>query len=330
PDRRPVRGEDQLIDWLRKRAEARGWHLIGDDAASLPAAPYLVTVDTQIAGVHFPPDLEPRRLARRLLAVNLSDLAAMGAEPAYAFLALSAPRDFAHVDFFRGLFAACDQHGVELAGGDLSTQPRITAALTLHGRPGAHVLRRGDAEPGHRLYLGGPVGESALGCRLLLEGATLEDDRLHIPARLKVRAAERPAADAAVRRHLEPRPQLALGAWLAERGAGAAIDLSDGLSRDLHRLCRASDVGAVVDMNALAAEAPLESLARRLGTTWRDAALAGGEDYVLLFTLPESVTPPPWSRARAIGTVTEDRAIRLRHTDGTTVDLPPAGWDHLA
>ncbi|MEO1086661.1 MAG: thiamine-phosphate kinase, partial [Acidobacteriota bacterium] len=181
-----MNGEDQLIAWLRKRAEARGWTLIGDDAASLPAAPYLVTVDTQIADVHFPADLEPRRIARRLLAVNLSDLAAMGAEPAYAFLALSTPRDFAHRDFFRGLLEACDQHGVELAGGDLSVQPRITAALTLHGRPGPHVLKRSAAEPGHRLYLGGPVGESALGCRLLLDGVRLEDDRLHVPPQLEI------------------------------------------------------------------------------------------------------------------------------------------------
>ncbi|MEM8994781.1 MAG: hypothetical protein AAGF23_08320, partial [Acidobacteriota bacterium] len=158
----------------------------------------------------------------------------------------------------------------------------------------------------------------------------LENDRLHVPPRLEIPAAERPAAEAAVHRHLEPRPQLALGAWLAERGAGAALDLSDGLSRDLHRLCRASDVGALLHLDALDAPPPLESLARRLGTTWRDAALAGGEDYVLLFTLPEGVTPPPWSKARAIGVVTEDRAVRLRHADGASVDLPPAGWDHLA
>ncbi|MEM1179898.1 MAG: thiamine-phosphate kinase [Acidobacteriota bacterium] len=325
-----MNGEDQLIAWLRGRAEARGWHLIGDDAASLPAAPYVVTVDTQIAGVHFPEDLDPRQLARRLLAVNLSDLAAMGARPAYAVLALSAPQDFPHRDFFRGLLDACDRAGVELAGGDLSSQPRITAALTLFGLPNRHLLKRCDARPGHLLYLGGPVGESALGCRLVLRGVRLDGDRLHLPPEVEIPASERRAAESAVRRHVLPVPQIELGAWLAERGAGAAIDLSDGLSRDLHRLCKASAVGAVLDAEALLGTPELESLARRLDTTWRDAALAGGEDYVLLFSLPPDVAPPGRFAVRRIGRMTEEPGVRLRHADGQLVDLPPAGWDHLA
>src|SRR6185436_12693499 len=125
-----------------------------------------VTTDSQIEGVHFPPGLDPALVARRLLAVNLSDLAAMGAEPRHAFLALAAPPGFAHRRFFRALLAACRLQGVELAGGDLARDPHhVHAVLTLLGtRPAAgRWLRRDGARPGHRLWHGGTVGESAAG-----------------------------------------------------------------------------------------------------------------------------------------------------------------------
>ncbi len=141
--------------------KARPVALLGDDAAILPpAGPLAVTVDSQIAGVHFVPDLDPAHVARRLLAVNLSDLAAMGADPAWAFLALSAPPGFNHSRFFRAFTAACRRHGVTLAGGDLARCDRLVTTLTLIGtKPESRRwLHRKGAQPGHDLWLGGTVG----------------------------------------------------------------------------------------------------------------------------------------------------------------------------
>src|SRR4051794_10078553 len=128
-------GEDSLLSWLRGRlASMMTGNGIGDDAAILPPLESsVVTMDSQIAGVHFPPDLAAADLARRLLAVNLSDLAAMGATPAYAFLALSAAPGFDHRRFLAALLAACRRHGLTLAGGDLARHSVLTTSLTLLG-----------------------------------------------------------------------------------------------------------------------------------------------------------------------------------------------------
>jgi thiamine-monophosphate kinase len=321
-------GEDRLIDWLRRRLRRQpGGALIGDDAAVLPAAShaasyaasYAVTVDHQIAGVHFPPGLDPAVVARRLLAVNLSDLAAMGASPAYAFLALAAPPGFDHRRFFTALLAACRRYELTLAGGDLSRGSALSTSLTLLGTKaeGARWLTREGARPGHALWLGGTIGESAAG-RLLIERGGLSTGS----------ASLRVAARRAVRRHLEPRPQLALGRWLADRSEGAAMDVSDGPARDLHRLCRASGAGAEVEAAALPFADRFVPLCDAIGADPLALALGGGEDYVLLFTLPETVAPPPETRARRIGRITQGRRLTLMR-DGERSDLPAIGWDHL-
>ena len=172
PPLHPKRGgEDHLIDWLQRRIRRQsGATSIGDDAAILPPDAYAVTVDHQIAGVHFPLDAAPAVVARRLLAVNLSDLAAMGAVHAHAFLALAAPEGFDHRKFFAALLGACARFGVELAGGDLARSPeRLSASLTLLGtKAGERWVERGGARPGHALWVGGTLGESAAG-RLVIE-----------------------------------------------------------------------------------------------------------------------------------------------------------------
>jgi thiamine-monophosphate kinase len=329
-------GEDRLLRWLRARLDAP---LIGDDAAVLPAGgPFAVTVDSQIAGVHFTSDLDPALLARRLLAVNLSDLAAMGALPAYGFLALATPPGFDHRRFFRAFLHASRQSSLCLAGGDLAASPHTVATLTLLGTkpPRGRWVRRAGAVPGHALWLGGTVGESAAGRRLIERGARLGSGRtitlpgglLDSAPPLLLRAARR-----AVRRHLLPTPQIELGTWLGRQREGAAIDVSDGVARDLHRLCRESragkEIGAVIDAESLPCAVRFRDLCAVLGADPLALALAGGEDYVLLFTLPSKIVPPARFSCRRIGGVTSTGSIVLRQS-GAERPLPPLGWDHLA
>ncbi|HEX3557536.1 MAG TPA: thiamine-phosphate kinase [Thermoanaerobaculia bacterium] len=327
-------GEDRLLRWLRARLASP---LIGDDAALLPPlGPVAVTVDSQIAGVHFPPDLAAADLARRLLAVNLSDLAAMGATPAYGFLALSAAPGFDHKKFFLSFLAACRRHGLTLAGGDLARHPGGTiATLTLIGTKAedARWLQRSGAEPGQALWLGGTVGEAAAGRLLIERGARLAGSRIDLPAFCEAFSSPlRTAARRAVRRHLQPQPQLALGRWLgaevATRTTMAAMDVSDGVARDLHRLCHESGVGAEIAAEALPFTTRFTTLCAALGAEPLALALTGGEDYVLLFTLPPELAPPPELGGRRIGTITRRGLFLVR--DGARQELPDAGWDHLA
>jgi thiamine-monophosphate kinase len=338
PALRAVSGEDRLLRWLRGRLRHP---LIGDDAAVLPASgPLAVTVDSQIAGVHFVAGLDPALVARRLLAVNLSDLAAMGALPAHAFLALTAPPDFDHRRFFRALLAACERHRVRLAGGDLARgadDRTCIATLTLLGRKrrGGRWLRRGGAAPGHRLWLGGTAGESAAGRLLVAAGARLAGQRMSLPPGWLAAAGGRAlgaAARRAVRRHLLPQPQLALGQWLGGQREGAAIDVSDGVARDLHRLCDASDVGVRVEAGELPLAARFTALAAALGADASELAWGGGEDYVLLFTLPPNVAPPARFSCRAIGTITRRRRrviVAPPAAGAAPRALPRSGWDHF-
>lgn len=298
--------EDQLLRRLRSRLGPSS--LIGDDAAilSLPGE-IAVTVDSQISGVHFIPGLDAAHVARRLLAVNLSDLAAMGAEPSHAFLALSAPPGFDHDRFFDAFTEACRLWKVTLAGGDLARCDQIVATLTLIGtKPqGGRWLRRSDAKPGHDLWLGGTVGESAAGRMLIARGADENEP--------------------AVRRHLMPVPQLDLGRWLGRQSEGAAMDVSDGVAIDLHRLCRESGVGAVIDADVLPLPDRFFDLCKSLSVDPYELALGGGEDYVLLFTLPPGARPAGcWK----IGTILSEKKIEWIR-EGRRRELPASGWDHL-
>lgn len=326
----PLTGEDRLLRWLRGQF---GETLIGNDAAVLPdVGPLAVTVDSQIENVHFVAGLDPALLARRLLAVNLSDLAAMGAIPAWALLALQAPGGFDHRRFFRSLIAACHRHGVILAGGDLARSPGGTVAtLTLLGtKPGdGRWLERSQARPGHDLWLGGPVGESAAGAILIGRGARMDGRRIELPPAVEAFVPSlRSAARQAVRRHLLPEPQLELGLWLGRQPEASAMDVSDGVAKDLHRLCRESSVGAEVIAEALPFASRFEKLSRAFGADPLELALGGGEDYVLLFTLPSGLTPPPGFGCHRIGKITRERkAILLQ--EGARRPLPTSGWDHL-
>lgn len=330
-------GEDRLVAWLRRRTAGPGGKSpLGDDAALLPAGgPWAATVDSQVEGTHFPPGLDPAVVGRRLLAVNLSDLAAMGALPGPALLALTAPGGYDHRRLFTALLADCRRHGVALVGGDLASGPVLTATLTLLGSqpPEGRWVTRASARPGDRLWLGGTVGESVVGRLLLARGARWSSRRVDLPASLS--GDRRLAADArrAVRRHLLPDPQLDLGRWLGTRPRAAAIDLSDGLGRDLHRLCRESGVGATVRTGSLPTSPGFDRLAEWLETDPEGLALGGGEDYVLLFSLPARESPPERFGCTEIGEITPTRSLLLISARSIDQDeirpLPESGWDHL-
>ncbi|MEE2777152.1 MAG: thiamine-phosphate kinase [Acidobacteriota bacterium] len=326
---RPRETEETLLRWLSEQEGTGG--LIGDDAAILDGHKTVVTVDSQVAGTHFPADLDSRVLAERLLAVNLSDLAAMGARPTHGFLALVADIDFDHRDFFGALLPACRRAEVTLAGGDLASGPATTLSLTLIGRrwPRSRgFVRRDTARPGDRLWIGpGSLGESAIGCALALQGGRLRGRRCHLPPGLPARFTR--SARAALRRHFAPRPQLELGRWLASRNRAAATDISDGLGRDLHQLCEASGVGAVVESDRLPIPTDLSRLAAALDLDPLELAIGGGEDYNLLFTLGPHITPPSGLGALNIGTIDATNELRLCMPDETILPIPNTGFDHL-
>lgn len=324
-------GEDELISWLTSLQPGSGPHLPGDDAAILGrgTAARALTTDQQIAGVHVPPDLDVGVWARRLLAVNLSDLAAMGAEPQAALLTLAAPPGFELRKFLRAAVDACRQAGIHLAGGDVASAAHAVTSMTVIGRrpPGHHWVSRRAGRPGDRLWLGGAVGASAVGQRLVARGARLTGRGVRLPADQSLSPALGRLAKRAVRRHLEPQPQLSLGRWLGSRRRSAAIDVSDGLAQDLWRLCRASGVGAVVDAEAIPIDRAVHALAPRLGETALDLALGGGEDYVLLFALPPRSAPPSSYDTVAIGRLLESSGITFERS-GRKLRVPD-GWDHL-
>jgi len=325
--------EDELVAWLRTLQAGDSLGLPGDDAAVLGrgATARALTVDQQIAGIHVPADLDAAVWARRLLAVNLSDLAAMGAQPTAALLTLAVPPAFPTRPFLAALVTACHRRGTQLIGGDVARAPTAVTTLTAIGsRPaGGRWLARSAARPGDRLWLGGPVGLSALGQRLVARGSRLRANRPTLVGLPSLSSVLERLARRALRRHLEPSPQLDLGHWLGRRKRAAAIDISDGLARDLHRLCMASGVGARLDRGALPLTRAFNTLAETLGEDPLSLALGGGEDYCLLFSLPGNDEPPTLFGARPIGWIIDGGEVEL--VDGSRrTPLPPTGWDHLS
>ncbi len=246
---------------------------VGDDAAVLAIDGLAaVTVDTLVAGVHFPDGMPGNLLGFRLMAVNLSDLAAMGAQPRWATLALTIPSvdELWLEGFSRGLFELAERFGVSLVGGNLARGP-LTATLQLMGRvERAGLLTRSGGNLGDDVYVTGTLGDGAAGIALITERAA---------------APQGSAAAALQERFYRPTPRVHEGLALGSL-ATAAIDLSDGLLADLGHLCAASGCGAIIDVERVPLSAELLSLfPPQIALSH---ALAGGDDYELCFTAPPS------------------------------------------
>jgi thiamine-monophosphate kinase len=303
---------------------------IGDDCAAvrLEGSDYLLwTVDTLVEGVHFDLSYTPLAdLGWKTLAVNLSDIAAMGGEPRYALLSLGWPpgRDRAGaLTLADGLAQAARDYGVAIIGGDTVASPGgLTLTLTLTGVvPGSQLLRRSGARVGDRVYVTGPLGAAAAGLEVLKRGLDLE-----------------PGLKAAlVQAHLRPRPRLKAGRVLAREGlATALIDVSDGVATDLWHICLASGVGARIQGAAVPVAPGLTAVAARLERDPLELALTGGEDYQLLFT-----SPPPQAEAlgRAfsqaglapplpLGEIVAGQGVLLLTAEGER-DISGKGYDHF-
>lgn len=333
-------GRFQALFATRRRDVLVG---IGDDAAVLSDPGRLVaTTDSLVEGEDFRKDADPRRLGRKALDVNLSDLAAMGATPLWALLALGLPRrtDPAWLEAFaEGVRQAAQEQGVAVVGGDLSASPNLFVAVTALGRaPEKGLLRRDGARPGDLLYVSGTLGGAAAGLLLTEAGYRLTaEGTVKAPARKRLLRARSTEVARLIRHQIDPRPALELGRVLAAEGAAsAAIDLSDGLSRDLHRLCRASGVSASLDLAGLPVDTGLSEVRGLVRFDPLRLALFGGEDYGLLFTVrrrKRALVEALSARfpIRAIGVVDD------RHDPGTAWltaaagerRLPDAGWDHF-
>lgn len=293
---------------------------IGDDAAVLDWAgerQLVVCTDTLNAGIHFPDHAPASAIGWKALAVNLSDLAAMGAEARYFTLALSLPtadKDWLR-EFSTGLFSLANEHGVTLIGGDTTRGP-LSITITALGAvsPGTAVGRDG-AGPGDLIYVSGTLGDAA--AALTLGAAPVDEHQQVLFERL-----------------YRPRPRLAWGQALAPL-ASAMIDISDGLAADLGHILARSGVGATVDVDRLPLSPALQAVVEPAAA--RRLALNGGDDYELCWTMPSAAAPALQQLARDSGMIMTEighteptPGLRLIDRTGQSIAIEQQGWDHFA
>ena len=325
-------GEFRLIDLLAETLaaeDAEGAGLgIGDDAAVWEgeAGTRVLTTDAMVEGVHFDLDLTGwRDLGWKAMAVNLSDLAAMGCLPTCSVVTLGLRDDLrveGLVEMYRGMAEACRSHGGRVVGGDIVRSPVFFVSVTMEGEAAVSdpdgrgvVLTRHTAEIGEVIAVTGSLGDSAGGLHLALAGEEFDDSTE------RLRAA-----------HFRPEPRLVAGQALARDGIRAAMDISDGLVGDLSKLCEASGVGAVVR----GGDVPIsDALRSRFPDKWFSLALTGGEDYELLFTGREETVSEASNAVDVpvtiIGEIVEaSRGVSVLDADGMAIDAERGGWDHFA
>ena len=297
---------------------------IGDDAAVLlttGGAEWILSCDAFLEGVHFlekahPPD----SVGYKALVRAASDLVAMGATPRLFLLTLAIPSRLTGVwldSFLRGMARAARLLDMRLAGGDTTRSRSLYISVTVLGEVSrGNAIARSGARPGDIIYVSGKLGGAQLGLDLILNNR-----------------AGQTRIDRLLRPHLYPKIRFKLGEWLARRGVPSAMmDLSDGLSTDLTRLCRASRVGARLWAEKIPRVAIPDRIYRRRGLDPLELALHGGEDYELLFTVPPRKVKrlkraPEYRELTPIGEITRNRLMILAGEDGKPKMLEPGGWD---
>ena len=291
----------------------------GDDAAAWRSAAdsYLFTTDTMVEGVHFTQaTLSWEDVGWKVMAVNVSDLAAMGGQPLYALVTLGLPAEFplSALDMlYEGALSMAEKGRFAIIGGDMVKSPTVFITVALVGTIQGSPMTRRAASPGHLVAVTGPLGSSAAGLALL-QGMTESDVD----------------AEALLQAHRRPQPHLAEGCILAEEGVSCAMDVSDGLMADLAKLCRASGVAAQVSTRRLPI---IPALSLHFPETNLQKALSGGEDYVLLFTAQPDTMDQVIDRipdAAVIGRVTDGEPGQVTVLDENGKDVTPSqsGWDH--
>jgi thiamine-monophosphate kinase len=299
----------------------------GDDAAVLSPSgetDWVLSCDASIEDIHFrvkthPPD----SVGYKSLARATSDLAAMGAAPRYFLLTLGLPNSLTGRwlgSFLKGMARASRELGIFIIGGDTTASPTVAISVSAFGEiPRGRAVLRSGAKPGDLIFVSGKLGRAQLGLSLVLDGCAL-----HSKYRAEVRA------------HLYPKIQIELGAWLAKnRGATSMMDISDGLSTDLARLCAASGVGARIYTGKIPCVRIPSAASSELGKRKIDSlqmALHGGEDYELLFTVSPGQArqvrkAPRASALNAIGEITRNKILTVIDREGKQALLKPLGWD---
>lgn len=324
---------DTLADLINAEApdsarvdRAHGYKLligIGDDTAawkSPPSATELFTTDTMVQGVHFVSGkITWNELGWKALAVNYSDIAAMGGIPRYSIVTLGLPAEtFVEdiVQMYRGMLELCREYSGAIVGGDVVSSPVLFITVALVGYCDGAPMTRSSAVAGDQVAVTGHLGSSAGGLRMLLENLSFKEETASF-----LRAA-----------HNKPRPCIKEGQILLNLGVKSAMDVSDGLMDDLSKLCKASKVSAVVNSSKVPAH---ESLKQAFPQDWLELALGGGEDYELLFTAPRKVIDKVIKglpgKVAVIGEIVAGRAGEVKVVDeqGRAVSLAKGGWDHF-
>lgn len=324
--------EFRLIDRIRERTAQGREDVklgIGDDAAVVapPVGQELaIAIDTMVEGVHFPHGTAAADIGWKSLAVNLSDLAAMGASPAWALLALTLPTKpaeqlHAFIDGYAEGFAQLAQpHRLALIGGD-TTRGALAISVAVHGFvPPGKALTRAGARAGDVVLVTGTLGDAAAGLHLLQRGARLDEGDGRVAYLIE-------------RLH-RPTPRLSVGLALRDR-ASACIDISDGLLADLGHICEESAVGAEIEAALLPCSPMLMASFDDLAV--RDFALSGGDDYELCFTVPPALVADVQTDlarlgcgATRIGRIIEGAGVRVRDAQGQWLEAAQRGWDHFA
>ncbi len=299
---------------------------IGDDAAAWHSETQtqLATVDSLIQDVHFSLDITPwQELGWKALAVNLSDIAAMGGVPRYALISLALP-DHTEIDdvtaLYKGMIELAQQSAVAIVGGDTTSAPLVAITITIFGNAknqDNHILTRSAAEVGDKTAVTGFLGTAAAGWEML-------DKQLQFD----------PKASACLREaFLHPYPRIAEGQLLVDQGVKAAIDISDGLISDLNHICQASQVGARIEIDRLPIEPTVKA---NFGDRALELALSGGEDYELLFTASveviDSIRAATCCPITIIGEIVADKAgmTTLVDNEGEPISIPEKGWEHFS